>query len=200
MSAQSRPVVPGIRAILPTIRGPIAICGLAVAAMAGSLALAPGLPGLLAAALVPVVMAIAVVDARRFIIPDELTIAAVLLGLAYAAATGWTMTEGLALAVLRGGCLALAFLAIRIGYRAWRGREGLGFGDVKLAFAAGIWLDWMVMPIAIDIATGAALLVYVLRQRSAGRRLRRRGRLPFGLFLAPAIWIGWCLQTGWLAS
>jgi leader peptidase (prepilin peptidase) / N-methyltransferase len=171
-----------------------------VAAMGASLATAGGWAGLLAAGLVPVLAAIAVADARRFVIPDELTLAAVVLGLAHAAATGWTAADGLQFALLRGFVLALLFLAIRVGYRAVRGRDGLGLGDVKLAFAAGVWLDWMAMPLAVDVAAGSALVAYLVRQRLGGRRIRRAGRLPFGLFLAPAIWIGWMLQNWFLLA
>jgi leader peptidase (prepilin peptidase)/N-methyltransferase len=171
------------------------VAAVVLVAMGASLATANGLPGLVAACLVPVLAAIALVDARRFIIPDELTLAAVVLGLIHAGATGWTAGEGIALAVLRGAVLATMFLALRVGYRAWRDRAGLGLGDVKLAFAMGVWLDWPAMPWAIDLAAGSALAAYVLRQKLGGRRLRRAGRLPFGLFLAPAIWAGWCLQN-----
>jgi leader peptidase (prepilin peptidase)/N-methyltransferase len=41
----------------------------------------------------------------------------------------------------------------------------------------------------------AALAVYVVRQRALGHALRATGRLPFGLFFAPAIWIGWLLNA-----
>ena len=36
-----------------------------------------------------------------------------------------------------------SFFALRYGYARLRGRQGLGLGDVKLAFVAGAWLDWL---------------------------------------------------------
>lgn len=177
-----------------------AIAPIALVAMAASLAIDGGAGGMLAAGLALVAVAIAVIDARRFIIPDELNLAGALLGLAYAALPAPSAMEGLLLALLRGGLTALALLAIRSAYRRLRGRDGLGLGDVKLAIVAGIWLDWMMIPIAIDIAAGAGLAAYGVRQLAGGRAIRATGRLPFGLFFAPAIWIGWMLERWLLAA
>jgi leader peptidase (prepilin peptidase)/N-methyltransferase len=90
--------------------------------------------------------------------------------------------------------LALSFQVLRAGYRRLRGREGLGLGDVKLAGVAGAWLDWTMMPVAVEIAALSALVAYLLRVWIRRRPLRAAGRLPFGLFLAPAIWLSWLLQ------
>jgi leader peptidase (prepilin peptidase) / N-methyltransferase len=97
--------------------------------------------------------------------------------------------------VLRGAIPALAFLGVRAAYRGWRGREGIGLGDVKLAGVAGVWLDWPTIPIAIEIAALAALGAYMIRHLYLRRNVRPTTRLPFGLFLAPAIWITWMLDA-----
>lgn len=168
---------------------------LCAAAMAASLAVC-GLPdGLPVAALVPVLAAIAVVDARRFLIPDALNAAGIALGLVHAALAAVDPAEGLLAALVRGGALALLFLAIRTGYRALRGRDGLGLGDVKLAALAGVWLEAAAIPLAIEIAALSALFAYGLRRRADGRALRLDGRLPFGLFLAPAVWIAFMIDA-----
>jgi leader peptidase (prepilin peptidase)/N-methyltransferase len=105
--------------------------------------------------------------------------------------------DGLLLAIVRGAAFALLFFALQVGYRRLRQREGLGTGDVKLAMAGGAWLDWVTIPVVIEIAAAAALAVYLLSYL-AGQRdepFRLSSRLPFGLFLAPAIWLGWLLQN-----
>lgn len=168
------------------------------AGIAASLATEGGPGGALGAGLAAVTVAIAAIDARRFLIPDGLNALGVALGLAYAA-TLPAPAEAMAAALLRGMLTALAFLALRAGYRHLRGREGLGLGDVKLAAVAGVWLDWTTIPVAIDMAALAALAAVGLRQAWTGRMLKATGRLPFGLFLAPAIFIGW-LGERWLAS
>jgi leader peptidase (prepilin peptidase)/N-methyltransferase len=73
--------------------------------------------------------------------------------------------------------------------------EGIGLGDVKLAAAAGVWLDWLPLAVAVEMAVLAALAGYMLRQIIKRRPLRATGALPFGLYLAPSIWLGWLLQS-----
>ena len=102
------------------------------------------------------------------------------------------------MAVLRGTVLALMFFAFRYGYAKWRGRQGLGLGDVKLAFVAGAWLDWLTIPLAIQLAVFAALSGTILHRLAVGHPISASGRLPFGFFLAPSIWLGWLLQDHWL--
>src|SRR5262249_35261967 len=146
-------------------------------------------------------IAIAAADARWFIIPDELSAAALLLGLAHAAwLTADTMAVALGVAVLRGVLLALAFWTLRFVYRRLRGREGIGLGDVKLAGVAGVWLDWPTMPVAVEIAALAALAVCATRYLQGARSLDATTRLPFGLFFAPAIWLAWLLEATVLAG
>jgi leader peptidase (prepilin peptidase)/N-methyltransferase len=83
---------------------------------------------------------------------------------------------------------------LRIVYHRLRGRQGIGLGDVKLAGVAGVWLDWPIIPIAIEIAALAGLGTILVRHIWLHRPLSRTSRLPFGLFLAPAIWAGWLLE------
>jgi leader peptidase (prepilin peptidase)/N-methyltransferase len=187
-------------ATLPAVHIALAVIAALIGVVA-SLVLLPDARGLWGAGLAALMVAIAVFDVRLLIIPDELTAAALALGLAYAAqqdTDAWMLA--LAWALLRGAAPALIFLAVRDLYRRWRGREGIGLGDVKLAAVAGVWLDWPVIPIAVDIAAVAALIAYLLlylayRSRPGLRRRIRRTRLPFGLFLAPAIWLGWIAET-----
>jgi leader peptidase (prepilin peptidase)/N-methyltransferase len=83
---------------------------------------------------------------------------------------------------------------LRILYRRLRGRDGIGLGDIKLAGVAGVWVDWWLLPAVIEVAALAALAVYAVRYL-LGRGSVRLMRLPFGLFLAPAIWLGWLIGS-----
>ena len=171
----------------------------ALLTIAVSLVTVPGGGGLLGAGLAFVVIAIARIDAREFVIPNILVAAALALGLCHAALTAPAgIVEGLWAAIGRGATFALLFFALQLGYRWVRGREGLGLGDVKLAAAGGTWLDWATIPAVIEIAAAAALTVYLVSYLVGPRDqppLRLNSRLPFGLFLAPAIWLGWLLQS-----
>lgn len=175
-----------------------AILAAAAVAVAVSVAAAHGATGWLGAGLALVMLAIAVVDGQRFLIPDSLNAAGLALGIVHSIVL--RQAEGdigaaLASAVLRAAVLALAFLAVRLIYARLRGRQGIGLGDVKLAAVAGSWLGWSVMPIAVEIAALSALCIYALRRYAVGHPLRPTSRLPFGLYFAPAIWIGWLLQA-----
>src|SRR5262249_11679796 len=155
----------------------------------------PSLRGALGALLALVMLSIAIVDARWQIIPNELNAAALALALLHAAIQNSdAAVAALAAAALRGGSLAMLFLGLGLASRSWRGREGMGLGDVKLAAVAGAWLDWPTIPIAIEIAALSGLAVYGVRHYWFGRRLEPTTRLPFGLFFAPAIWLGWLLE------
>ena len=106
-------------------------------------------------------LAIAIIDGRRFIIPNWLNAAGMALAIVYAGVREpEAIGQAVAVAMLRGLAVALAFFSLRYGYAKLRGRQGLGFGDVKLAFVAGTWLDWMTIPIAIELAAFAAITTY----------------------------------------
>ncbi|WMT72594.1 A24 family peptidase [Bradyrhizobium sp. Ash2021] len=174
-----------------------ALLGLMLLAVVGvSLTAAPGLDGVLGAFLGALMLAIAASDFRRYIIPNELTGAALALALFRAGAAGpeagW---EALIWAAGRGLAIALPFLALMTGYRWWRGRDGLGLGDIKLAAVAGAWLNFVTVFAVVELATLSALGAYFVSGYLRKRPLKATARLPFGLFLAPAIWIGWLVEA-----
>ena len=179
----------------------VAVMLMAVAACGASLMAAPGLPGYLGAGLALIAIAIAVIDARYFIIPNELSALAFILALVNAAVQApHAVWEAAAIAVLRAAVLALMFLALRALYRRLRGRDGIGLGDVKLAGVAGAWLGWLTMPIAIEIAALAAIAAFGVRHYAGGRPFDPTLKFPFGLFLAPSIWIGWLIEVTLLGA
>lgn len=141
---------------------------------------------------------ICLIDRRMFIIPDALSLSATAAGLAGAGLAGpeagFERLAGHVLAAVLAACL---FMAIRVFYRRWRGSEGLGLGDVKLAAAAGAWvgLDWL--GLTLLLACGAALTAVML-SALAGKPMTRSTALPFGSFIAPAIALAWLGQM-WLA-
>jgi leader peptidase (prepilin peptidase) / N-methyltransferase len=130
-----------------------------------------------------VLLALALIDWRHLWLPDVLTLPLVAAGLAV---TAWRAPDA-ALDHLIAAAVAWAALAA-LGwiYRRLRGREGLGGGDGKLLAAGGAWLGTAALPMALLLAALAALLWAL-----ATRRLDPTTPLPFGSFLAAAIWLGW---------
>ncbi len=177
------------------MRVEIVVITMAAIGVATSLLSAPPAYGWLGGGLACLMLAIAVIDARHFMIPDKLSIAGFALALVNALVERPdAAVEAAAFVVLRGAALAILFLAVRVGYRKLRRREGIGLGDVKLAAVAGAWLGWSTIPIAVEIAAVAALTWYTARQMARERSVERTNRLPFGLFFAPSIWLCWLLQ------
>jgi leader peptidase (prepilin peptidase)/N-methyltransferase len=167
-----------------------------LAAVCLSLVASPGPDGVFGAFLGLLMLAIAVTDNRRYIIPNELTAAAAALGLLRASTVGpdadWL---GAVWAALRATAIAVPMLLLMLGYRRWRGRDGLGLGDIKLAAVAGVWLGWTTIFAVIELATLSAIGAYIVNGYLNKRPLKATAFLPFGLFLAPAIWIGWLLEA-----
>ena len=174
----------------------IAVVVLAFAAVAASIWVAPGWPGFLGSCLALIALAIAVIDARLFIIPNELTALAFALALAHAAITAeGRILDAVGFAVLRATVLAALFYGLREAYRRLRGRHGIGLGDVKLAGVAGAWLSWTTIPLAVEIAALTAIAVFLVRHYTKTHTLDTTLKFPFGLFFAPAIWLGWLMDA-----
>ncbi len=86
----------------------------------------------------------------------------------------------------------LVFVAIEFGFRALRGKDGLGRGDAKLLAAGGAWCGWMGLPFIVLIASGcglAAALIPSLRKSADNERI------PFGPFLAFGILMMWAANV-----
>ena len=87
------------------------------------------------------------------------------------------------LTALAGGLLgAGSFLVLRVGYKALRGREGLGLGDVKLMAGLGALTGPAQLPLLVLIAATGALAITLFKHRN----LRGDLALPFGAALSGA--------------
>jgi leader peptidase (prepilin peptidase)/N-methyltransferase len=174
-------------------------CAAGLAAAALSTALLPFPLAAFAAALGALAVLIAIVDLDRYIIPDAAVLAMLVLGLALAAVEREGSLAGvLADAVLRAAASGGALYLLRSVYRRLTGIEGLGLGDVKLAAAAGPWLMWPTLPFAVAVAAVAALLTVGARAVMLRQPLHLKQELPFGAFLAPAVWLSFLIERLWL--
>jgi leader peptidase (prepilin peptidase) / N-methyltransferase len=168
------------------------LLALAAAAACASLAAAPGPAGALGAILAALALAIAATDWNALVIPNALNAAVAGCGLLdvaiehradLGAAASDAASRAAAVAALLYGFAAL--------YRRLRGRPGLGLGDVKLAAAGAIWLDWPALSAAIELAALSGIALALAQRLRTGRKLDRFAKLPFGALLAPSIWLCW---------
>jgi len=130
------------------------------------------------------------IDARTYLLPDFVTWGGMVAGIFLApvldsADPWWSST---AAAAARAAMTASAVALLRACYGWLRNREGLGFGDVKLAAAVGAWLPLAFIPFCFALATCAAL-VAVMLSRLRGESFEATSKLPFGAFLCPALWL-----------
>ena len=152
-----------------------------------SLALVPGWLAWASCGLGWALLALAVIDARDLILPDELTLPLIPAGLAVT----WALDPDRLLHHAAGAVGAyLLVVGLRLVYRRVRRRDGIGMGDAKLLAAAGAWLGWAGLPSVLFVAAAGALLGHVLWAWARGHGLRDR-ELPFGPYLAGAIWLTW---------
>jgi leader peptidase (prepilin peptidase) / N-methyltransferase len=129
------------------------------------------------------------IDARTLLLPDVVTWGAAACGIIAAAALdpddSWL---AVAAAIARAAGTALALALLQCCYARLRAREGLGFGDVKLAAAVGAWLPLKTIPLCFGLASGGAL-VAVMLARLRGETVDSSTKVPFGAFLCPALWL-----------
>lgn len=164
--------------------------GIALAAAALCFLVLPPLDALLFALFAGLAMLVTVTDLEQFMIPDTASLGILVLGTAFAILRPDSdITGGLLDAALRAAVAALVLYLLRLVYMRLTGLPGLGLGDVKLAAAAGPWLGWGMLPVALELAALAALLVIGFVSLRTGSRPERHAALPFGAFLAPAIWL-----------
>lgn len=132
-------------------------------------------------------LALSWIDALHFWLPDALTLPLLLAGLAEAA---WRVPAAIYSRALGAMLAYLALWLLATAYRRLRGREGLGMGDAKLLAAGTAWLGPRALPELLILAPLLALF-WVLVLRLRGTQLSGTHKLPFGPFLAVAIWVEW---------
>jgi leader peptidase (prepilin peptidase)/N-methyltransferase len=128
-------------------------------------------------------IALVFIDADTTLLPDDLTLPLLWLGL-LANLLGFFDGVTLRDAVLGAAAGYLVLWAVYWAFKLATGKEGMGYGDFKLLAALGAWMGWKaLLPIVllssvVGAVVGIALIV-----------LARRGReipIPFGPYLATA--------------
>ena len=172
----------------------VGIAGMIIALAALNL-----MEGLFAAAWWVLVLIVIRNDLADFLIPDEASALIAALGLlqivTLALAAGHSAAMcllALGIALCSGAGAAAGLWTIGRVFRALSDREGLGFGDVKLIGASGIWLGIIQQAVALELAALAALAVVLLQSRA---KFAVGDALPFGAFLAPASWLIYLVQA-----
>jgi leader peptidase (prepilin peptidase) / N-methyltransferase len=137
------------------------------------------------AALAGILVALSAIDLRTGYLPDPLQIALAVSGGAVAlvgSPIGLSWQMALAGAALNGA----VFFGLRWLVSRLKGREAMGFGDVKLVAAGGLWVG----PLALPYIMAAGGILTLLGVGLAGLVTRRplwKGEMPLGPGLACGI-------------
>jgi leader peptidase (prepilin peptidase)/N-methyltransferase len=137
--------------------------------------------GLGALVFVAALIALTGIDFDTQLLPDDVTLPLLWLGLALNAFSVYTDLKSAVIGAMAG---YLSLWGVYWSFKLVTGKEGMGYGDFKLLAALGAWLGWQMLPLAILLSSfvgavvGIALMVFARQGRNVP--------IPFGPYLATA--------------
>jgi leader peptidase (prepilin peptidase)/N-methyltransferase len=141
------------------------------------------LQSLAALALTWSLLALAAIDLDCQLLPDDITLPLLWLGLLCNLLGLFTNLQS---AVLGAAAGYLLLWSVYVAFKLLTGKEGMGYGDFKLLAMLGAWLGWQMLPLIIIVSSVAGSLVAVALLLRGHERSRP---IPFGPYLAVAGWI-----------
>jgi len=157
----------------------------------------PGVPAFGAIGLIWALIALAFIDADTQLLPDDITLPLLWLGLLLNLFGTYTSLHDAVIGAMAG---YLALWSVYWLFKLVTGKEGMGYGDFKLLAALGAWMGWQMLPVIILLSSvvGAVLGIALMV-------LARHGRgqpMPFGPSLAGAgvlaLFVGHEINTTYL--
>jgi leader peptidase (prepilin peptidase)/N-methyltransferase len=191
------------------LRGRASCCGGRISAQYPVVELAAGLlaagcawrfgygPELLATLFLAwVLLVAAVIDWNTQLLPDNLTLPLMWVGLLFSVFGGFVPLEQSVIGAAAG---YLSLWSIYHLFRLLTGKEGMGYGDFKLLAALGAWFGWMALPMIVLLCSAVGAVVGITLMLSG--RIKRGQPMPFGPFIAGAglVWLFWQAGGGMLA-
>ena len=137
--------------------------------------------GLGALVLIAALLALTAIDFDTQLLPDDITLPLLWIGLALNAFNVYTDLKSAVIGAMAG---YLSLWGVYWLFKLFTGKEGMGYGDFKLLAALGAWLGWQMLPLTILLSSlvgavvGIALMVFARHGRNVP--------IPFGPYLAAA--------------
>jgi len=129
-------------------------------------------------------VALTVIDADHQLLPDDITLPLLWLGLIANALGVFTDLES----ALWGAVFGYGSLwSVYWAFKLTTGKEGMGYGDFKLLAALGAWLGWQALPMIILMSSLVGAIIGLAMMALA--KLGRGQPMPFGPYLAIAGWL-----------
>jgi leader peptidase (prepilin peptidase)/N-methyltransferase len=129
-------------------------------------------------------IALTFIDFDTMLLPDEITLPLLWLGLLVAVwGLGISPTDAIV-----GACVGyLSLWSVYWGFKLATGKEGMGYGDFKLMAVFGAWLGWQSVFLILLLSSfvGAIFVMAILYAQKKGKNTQ----VPFGPYIAIAGWI-----------
>ncbi|HVY23040.1 MAG TPA: A24 family peptidase [Steroidobacteraceae bacterium] len=132
-------------------------------------------------------LALSLIDFDHQILPDQITLPLLWVGLLLAAIDSNILHVTMHDAIFGA---AFGYLSLWLVYHIFKlvtGKEGMGYGDFKLLAALGAWMGWKMLPVIILFSSfsGAVIGIALILFRGRDHNIP----IPFGPYLAAAGWI-----------
>lgn len=124
-------------------------------------------------------VALTCIDFDTQLLPDDITLPLLWLGLLFNLAHTFTTLHNAVIGAIAG------YLVLWLVYWLFKlttGKEGMGYGDFKLLAAIGAWMGWQLLPLVILLSSvvGAVIGITLIIAARHGRNIP----IPFGPYLA----------------
>ena len=131
-----------------------------------------------------VLVALSFIDFDHKLLPDDIVIPTLWLGLGLSLFAVFSKPSDAILGAIIG---YLVFWVVFQIFLRLTGKEGMGYGDFKLMALMGAWLGWSYLPQIILISTilGSIVGIALMASKKASRELA----IPFGPYIALAGWL-----------
>ncbi len=124
-------------------------------------------------------IALTFIDFDTFLLPDDITLPLLWLGLLYNLNGGFTLIQSAVIGAVAG---YLILWSVYWLFKLVTGKEGMGYGDFKLLAAIGAWVGWQLLPAVILLSSliGSIIGIGLIILAKRGRNVP----MPFGPYLA----------------
>lgn len=123
-------------------------------------------------------IALAAIDLDTQLLPDDITLPLLWIGLLVNINHGFTDIQSAVIGAIAG---YLSLWSIYWCFKLITGKEGMGYGDFKLLAAIGAWLGWSMLPLVILFSSLVGALVGMGLILTA--KLNKNIPIPFGPYL-----------------
>ena len=124
-------------------------------------------------------VALTFIDLDTFLLPDDIVLPLLWIGLLFNLNTGFTDIKSAVVGAVAGYMILwIVFWAFKL----LRGKEGMGYGDFKLLGAIGAWFGWQLLPavILLSAVVGSIIGIYLMFFKGKDKN----HAIPFGPYLA----------------